>query len=140
MNIPIWSLVKDAPFWCTMYLAHLGSIGIDAVYHHLFEMGTTGILTTFGKIHKAPLVNQETGKIEARDVMELKVSIDDRIASGIYTGPTMDLFKELIENPEPLLKPPDLTDEQLDKLMLKKYKEERLKREKIRKQEKKKKK
>lgn len=129
-NIPIYSITKDVPMWCSMYLAHLGSIGIDAVYHHLFEMGTAGILTTIGTIHKAPVVDQETGKIEVKEVMELKVSIDDRIASGIYTGPTMDLFKELIENPESLLKPPELSDEQLDKLMLEKYKKERLEREK----------
>ena len=43
------------------------------------------------------------------------------------------LLKDLIENPEPLLEPPKLTDEQLDKLMLKKYKKERLQREKERK-------
>jgi hypothetical protein len=70
--------------------------------------------------------------------MELKVNIDDRIAPGSYTGPTIEFLKRLIEDPETLLKPPELTDEQLDKLMLKKYKKERLEREKQRKKEKKK--
>jgi len=82
-------------------------------------------------MHKAQVVDQETGKVDIRQVMELKVVIDDRIASGSYTGPTIQLMKELIENPEPLLNPPNLTDEQLDKHMLKKYKKDRKAREKL---------
>ncbi len=121
-NMPMHFLTKDVPMWSTVFLAHLGSINIPAVYHHLFEYGTTGILITFGKMLKAQVVDQETDKVDIRKVMEMKVSIDDRIASGSYTGPTIDFVRKLIENPEPLLTPPDLTDEQLDKLMLKKYK------------------
>ncbi|MGC9778191.1 MAG: 2-oxo acid dehydrogenase subunit E2 [Candidatus Heimdallarchaeota archaeon] len=132
-NRPIYSITKDMPLWCTAFIAHLGSIGIDAVYHHLFDLGTAGLLVTIGKMHDAPVVNKESKKIEIRKVMELRFSIDDRMAPGSYTGPTIHLLKELIENPEPLLKPPELSDEQLDKLMLKKYKKERLEREKKRK-------
>ena len=138
-NIPIYAFTKDIPMWSTVFLAHLGSIGLDAVYHHLFELGTTGLLITFGKMHKAQIINEDTEEIEIREVMDLKISIDDRIAPGSYTGPTINLFKELIEHPEPLLKPPELTDEQLDKLMLKKYKKERIEREKRKRKEKKKK-
>lgn len=139
-NIPVNSLIDDMPLWCSCFIAHLGSLGVDAVFHHPFELGTASILMIIGKIHKAAIVNQETDEIEVRKVMKLKGSIDDRIASGIYTGPTFDLFKSLIENPEPLLKPPELTDEQLDSLKLKKYKKERVAREKQKKKDKKKRK
>ncbi|MCG3223559.1 MAG: 2-oxo acid dehydrogenase subunit E2 [Candidatus Heimdallarchaeota archaeon] len=138
-NFPIYSFTKDIPMWSTAFLAHLGSIDVAAVYHHLFELGTTGVLITFGKMHKAPLINEETDNIEVKNVMNLRISIDDRIASGSYTGPTIDMLKDLIENPEPLVEPPTLTDKQLDKLMLKKYKKERLEREKRKRKEKKKK-
>ena len=136
-NMPIYSLTKDIPMFSTAFLAHLGSIGIPAVYHHLFEFGTTGVLITLGQMKKTQMVDQDTGKVDIRDVMEVKVCIDDRIAPGIYTGPTIELMKKLIENPEPLLESPDLTDEQLDKLMLKKYKKERLAREKAKRKTKK---
>ncbi|HUT79932.1 MAG TPA: hypothetical protein VMZ29_01920 [Candidatus Bathyarchaeia archaeon] len=132
-NHPIYSLTKDIPMWSSAFIAHLGSIGINSVYHHPFELGTAGILLILGKIHKAAVVNQETEEIEIKKVMNIRISIDDRIASGIYTGPTVDLLKNLIEHPEPLVNPPELTDEQLDKLMLKKYKKERLEREKLKK-------
>ncbi|MHA1211921.1 MAG: 2-oxo acid dehydrogenase subunit E2 [Candidatus Heimdallarchaeota archaeon] len=134
-NRPLVSITDDMPLWSTVFIAHLGSINVDAVYHHPFELGTNGIFIVIGKIKKAALVNQETDEIEVKKVMELRISIDDRIASGSYTGPTIAMLQELLENPEPLLSPPDLTDEQLDKLMLKKYKADRLAREKARKKE-----
>ncbi len=134
-NIPINSLIDDMPLWCSCFIAHLGSIGIDAVFHHPFDLGTASILLIIGKIHKAAIVNQETDEIEIKQIMNIRGSIDDRIASGIYTGPTFDMFRNFIENPEPLLKPPELTDEQLDALKLKKYKKERIAREKQRKKE-----
>ncbi|MBN2442702.1 MAG: hypothetical protein JXJ04_15205 [Spirochaetales bacterium] len=65
-----------------------------------------------------------------KKVINIKTTIDDRIAGGIYTGPSLNLFKNLIENPEFLLKPPELSHAQLDSLMLKKYKHERILREK----------
>ncbi|MCG3222209.1 MAG: 2-oxo acid dehydrogenase subunit E2 [Candidatus Heimdallarchaeota archaeon] len=139
LNMPIYSLTKEMPMWASVFLAHLGSINIPAVYHHLFELGTTSLLITIGKIRKAPIINEETDKIEIREVMELKINIDDRIAPGSYTGPTIDFFKNLIENPESLIEPPELTDEQLDRLKLKKYKEERKVREKQRRKEERKK-
>ncbi|NHJ87192.1 MAG: hypothetical protein FK734_17140 [Asgard group archaeon] len=138
-NLPLYSITKDMPLFCTAFIGHLGSIGVDAVYHHPFELGTASLLLIMGKIHKAAIVNQESGEIEVKEAMNVRISIDDRIASGIYTGPTVDILKELVEHPEPLLKPPELTDEQLDKLMLKKYKKERLAREKLQKKEKKRK-
>jgi hypothetical protein len=123
-NIPIYSLTRDLPMWSSLYVANLGSIGIDAAYHHNFELGTTSMFITMGKIHKEAILNQETEKTEIKKVVDLRITIDDRIASGIYTGPSVYMLKELVEHPEPLLEPPDLTDEQLDKLKLKKYKKE----------------
>ncbi|HUU78283.1 MAG TPA: 2-oxo acid dehydrogenase subunit E2 [candidate division Zixibacteria bacterium] len=134
-NRPLYFLTKDIPFWGTAYVAHLGSLGIDSVFHHNYELGTVGIFITVGKMHKASILNQETDELEIKTVMNVKISIDDRIADGSYTGPTIYFLKDLIENPEPLVNPPDLTDEQLDKLMLKKYKKERLQREKEKKKQ-----
>ncbi|MBN2442701.1 MAG: 2-oxo acid dehydrogenase subunit E2 [Spirochaetales bacterium] len=54
-NMPIYSITKQVPMWSTCFIAHLGSIGIDAVYHHPFELGTTSILFVIGKIHSVGL-------------------------------------------------------------------------------------
>ncbi|MCF2142648.1 MAG: 2-oxo acid dehydrogenase subunit E2 [Candidatus Heimdallarchaeota archaeon] len=134
-NHPPYFITRDMPLWCSVFIAHLGSINIDSVYHHLYNLGTASFFITIGKIHKATVLNQETNDIEIKQVMDLRLTIDDRIASGIYTGRTVDMLKNFIEHPEPLLEPPALTDEQLDALKLKKYKKERLAREKQRRKE-----
>ena len=129
-NHPLHFLTKDIPLWSTAFVAQLGSIGIDAVYHHPFEIGNASIFITIGKIHKAALVNQETDQMEIKKVVELRVSLDERIGDGFNAGPAIYLLKDLIEKPESLLQPPELTDKQVDGLKLKKYKKERLEREK----------
>jgi hypothetical protein len=119
-NHPIYAITKDMPLWCSAFVAHLGSIGMGAAWHHMFELGTAGLFATVGKIHKAAVVDQETGEIEVKKVMDLIFSLDERIMDGVYASTTLELFKELIENPEPLLKPVVLTPEQVAALCLKK--------------------
>ncbi len=138
-NFAPYSVIKTTPMWVTAFIAHLGSINMDAAYHHLFEIGNAGLFITIGRIHKAAVVNQETEEIVVKKVMNCRISIDDRIADGAYTGPAVYMLRDLIESPESLVDPPELTHEQLDKLMLKKYKKGRLEREKARKKQQKKK-
>ena len=137
-NRVIYSITKDMPFFVSVYLAHLGSIGVDAAYHHPFEVGNAGIFIVIGNTHKEAIINEETDAIEIKRLVDLKFSFDERIAEGFYSGPSVYMLNNFIENPELLEKPPELTDKMLDKLMLDKYKEGRIKREKERKKRKKK--
>jgi hypothetical protein len=117
-NRPIYSITKDMPLWCSAFVAHLGSIGMGAAWHHMFELGTAGLFATVGEIHKAAVVNQQTGEIQIKPVMDLILSIDERIMDGVYAAGSLTLFKTLIENPEPLLTPVDLTPAQVEALKI----------------------
>ena len=37
-----------SPFHTTLFITDLGSLGIQSVYHHLYELGTTSIFLAFG--------------------------------------------------------------------------------------------
>ncbi|MDH4195792.1 MAG: 2-oxo acid dehydrogenase subunit E2 [Candidatus Aminicenantes bacterium] len=103
-------LIKEDPMYASAFLANLGSIGLDAVYHHLYEWGNAPFFIVVGKRKKEPAVN-DRGEVEARDVVDLKISLDERIADGVYFAKTIDLLADLIENPETLETPPeDLPD------------------------------
>ncbi len=121
-NHPIYSITKTMPLFCSAFVGNLGSIGLESVYHHPFDLGTASIIVIIGKTYKAAVVDQETEAISVRKVMDMRVALDDRISEGSYTGPSVHILQNFIEHPEPLLTPPDLTPEQLDKLKLKKYK------------------
>lgn len=88
------------------YIANLGSIGLDSIpFHHLYEWGTSSVFIVMGKLHKVKYIG-DSGEEEVKDVMDITVTIDERIADGIYFARTIDLFKRLMKNPSELEKPP----------------------------------
>lgn len=84
--------------YCTVLLSNLGSIKCDAVYHHLNNMGTNGIVITIGEIHKEAIPD-ENGEMVVRDIVNLGVTLDERIADGFYFARSLKLIKYLFKNP-----------------------------------------
>lgn len=89
--------------YVTVLLSNLGSIKCDAVYHHLNNFGTNGIVITIGEIHKEPIFD-ENGEAKVRDVVNIGVTLDERIADGFYFARSLKLVKHLFKNPELLNK------------------------------------
>lgn len=85
--------------YCTVLLSNLGSIKCDAVYHHLNNMGTNGIVITIGEMYKETVIN-ESGEITVRDMVNLGVTLDERMADGFYFARSLKLIKYLFKNPE----------------------------------------
>jgi len=111
------SVINSLPFWCSIFFTNVGSVGIDAPFHHNFEIGNCGIFCAIGKVRKVNSVNAD-GSVETRDKVKITFTYDDRITDGIYCARAIDMVKELVENPEKLEVPLVLTPEQLDYLKL----------------------
>ena len=120
-NMPIKRITKTLPFYSTVFLAHLGSLNMDGGFHHLFEMGTTGFFITLSKVRKDYVINQETGEMSIKPVIDMSINIDERIADGIYWGATLDHIRDFVEHPAQMMEPIAVTDEMLEKLALKDY-------------------
>jgi hypothetical protein len=104
------SFLRDDSLHTSAFLANLGSIGLDAAFHHMYEWGDASIFVVVGKLKKEPVVN-ERGELEVADVVDMNFTGDERITDGVYFSRTMDLFLDLIGNPERLETPPaDLPD------------------------------
>ncbi|MEL6182353.1 MAG: 2-oxo acid dehydrogenase subunit E2, partial [Myxococcota bacterium] len=95
------ALTQDDPLYASAMLANLGSIGLDAPYHHLFEYGTVPIFVTIGRIKKVPMV-VEDDQIAARQAVSVKFSIDERIADGYYLGRSLERFRHYVQHPQNL--------------------------------------
>ncbi len=98
VNLLPAAMTKNDPLYATMFVANLGSVGVDAPFHHLYEYGTVPIFAAIGKIHKAPVVDKN-GQIVARDVVKIRYTIDERIEDGFYFARSFDLFEEMLQNP-----------------------------------------
>jgi len=96
--------VVDAdPMHASIFVSNLGSLHIDAPYHHLYEWGTTSIFMTIGVITKAPVVLPD-GTLGIHDAINIALTIDERISDGFYFARTINRFQYLLEHPEELEK------------------------------------
>lgn len=98
------SLIKTDPNHATVFISNLGSIKLNAGYHHLTNWGTNSVFIVIGARHKAPFYDDE-GNMEMRNVLELGLTLDERISDGYYYSKSVQLFKHLLTHPELLEKP-----------------------------------
>ena len=89
------------PLRCSAYVANLGSVGMGAAYHHLFEWGTCSLFVTIGQI-KPTVVVGEDGQPAVRRTLELKIALDERIADGYYDARALELFDAYLNDPAQL--------------------------------------
>ena len=94
-----WGLAKDDPYNSTVFLSNLGSIKLNAGYHHLANWGSNSVFVVIGERKMTPFYDSE-GNVTVRPAIELGLTIDERIADGYYYSRTVKLVKKLLANPE----------------------------------------
>jgi pyruvate/2-oxoglutarate dehydrogenase complex dihydrolipoamide acyltransferase (E2) component len=98
------ALTEEDPNYSTVFLTNLGSIKCPSVYHHLNNYGTNSIMVAIGTIHKEE-VFQPDGSRQVRDIVDVGVTLDERIADGFYFGRSWKLVQHLLSHPELLERP-----------------------------------
>ena len=93
------SIIETDPYYTTCVISNLGSIKLNCGYHHLTNWGTCSVFCIIGEKSKRP-VYHEDGTIEMREMLDLGLTIDERLADGYYYSKTIRLLKTLLENPE----------------------------------------
>lgn len=79
------SLVDTDPLYTSAFVANLGSIGIDAAYHHLYEHGNCPLFVTIGQIKN--------------NTLTIKYTFDERVEDGLYCAKSLQLLQARIEDP-----------------------------------------
>lgn len=92
------AFVQPDPFFASAFVANLGSLGMDAAYHHLYEYGTIPIFCVLGRVKDEPLVID--GRVEVRPTAVLRYTYDERIEDGLYAMRSLDRVRQLVEDPE----------------------------------------
>lgn len=85
------------------YIANLGSFGVqDPVFHHLYDYGDISCFFVLGALRKDPVVDQETGELSVKTRIPIKITIDERIADGVYFNNTFHVMNEYLQDPSKL--------------------------------------
>lgn len=91
------SLTNGSIYHSTVLLSNLGSIHCDGIYHNLTNFGTNSIVVTIGEIKEIPLVVD--GKTQKKYVCEFGITLDERIADGVYFAKCVNLLEYILNNP-----------------------------------------
>jgi len=97
---------RASPFHASFFLTNLGSIGIESIYHHLYEFGTCSMFVAMGRKTKENEV-ENNGDITPNKSILLKFVLDERICDGFYYARSMRLLEKILSDPADLLNPPE---------------------------------
>ena len=94
-----------SPFHASFFLTNLGSIGIESIYHHLYEFGTCSMFVAMGKKTKETVI-EKNGGVKIQKSILLKFVLDERICDGFYYARSMGMLEKILSDPSDLLFPP----------------------------------
>ena len=100
------SVIANDPHYASIMFTQLGSIKLDAGYHHLTDWGTNSIFMTVGEKKMRPFYDAK-GNITMKSRIDLGLTVDERISDGFYFAKSIRLMKKLLEHPELLELPFD---------------------------------
>ncbi|MEE0944001.1 MAG: 2-oxo acid dehydrogenase subunit E2 [Clostridia bacterium] len=101
---------RASPFHSSVFVTNVGSIGLNSIYHHLYEFGTTSIFLAIGKKEVVKELNSD-GTVKSKNVINTRFVLDERICDGYYFASSIKLFKNYMKKPELLLDPPEYISE-----------------------------
>ena len=107
------ALLKVSPFHGSMIITSMGSLGIPAIYHHLYDFGTLPIFISYGNIFTADAIKRD-GTRERHHFVTLKVVTDERICDGYYYASGFKRLKRYLLHPEMLDESPESIQEDID--------------------------
>lgn len=91
-------LIELSPFHTSAFLTNVGSLGIDSIYHHVYNFGTTGIFLAMGKKKKDYIY--EDDDIVQETAISLSWVADERICDGFYYATALKSFYRYLKKPE----------------------------------------
>ena len=88
-------VIDLSPFHTSLFITNLASINTEAIYHHCYEFGTTGVFVCMGK----PIPNFLTGEYNKK-IMPLGVVMDERICTGHEYALFWQTLRRYLKHPE----------------------------------------
>ena len=96
-------IIELSPFHTSFFLTNLKSLGINHIYHHIYEFGTTSLFIAMGKEKKIPVVQGD--EIIKEKHMGFGLVSDERFCDGLYFALSLRQLRKFMRNPASLETP-----------------------------------
>ncbi len=106
-------LLELSPFHGSLFFTSMGSLGIPPIYHHLYDFGNLPVFGAFGCKRRALEVTED-GSVVQRKYIDVKFTLDERIADGFYYATFFKYYRRLLAHPEVLDLPPEEVIKDID--------------------------
>lgn len=106
-DIILKPIVNFSPFHTTMFVTNMASIGMNSIYHHIYDNGNTTLFLSMSKREYNP-VYDKNGIRKMEKVMHYKFVCDERICSGYTYSRGLKLFEKYVTHPELLEQPMEI--------------------------------
>ena len=106
-------LLEVSPFHGSVFFTSMGSLGIPAIYHHLYDFGNLPVFGAFGCKRRTNEVLAD-GTVVQRKYVDLKFCLDERIVDGFYYATVFKYMKRLMQHPDLLDQPPEEVVQDID--------------------------
>ena len=97
-------LTDLSPFHGSMFITALGSLGIEPVYHHLYDFGNVTQFCAFGCKRTEKTVADD-GTVQTKKYVDCTWVVDERTVDGFYYAAACKKIKYLLQHPEKLDEP-----------------------------------
>lgn len=99
-------ILDASPFHTSMFLTNMGSIGMPAVNHHIYNFGTTTLFLSMGNIVRETQVGPD-GKATRKRWLPIGITADERICAGAVYSKMVTRMIYYLSNPALLETPPE---------------------------------
>ena len=99
-------LLEVSPFHGSLFFTSLGSLGIPPVFHHLYDFGNLPVFGAFGMKRRVYELSED-GSVVQKKYVDVKFTLDERIADGFYYAAFLKHYKRILQHPEILNHPPE---------------------------------
>ena len=112
-NIFPKALADVLPFFGSLIVTSMGSLGIRPIYHHLYNFGNLPLFVAYGN-KRMELTLDEEGNVYKKRMIDLKVVTDERICDGYIYASAFKTIRTYLEHPQVLEQPIEEVKEDID--------------------------
>ena len=105
-------IIELSPFHTSFFITNLKSLGINHIFHHTYNFGTTGLFFAMGKEKKIPVIQGD--KIVYEKHMGWGLVSDERFCDGLYFANSLRQMRKFMKNPAVLETNLECKNEDLD--------------------------
>ena len=98
VNLLPYSFIQNDGLYCSAFIANVGSLGMPAGYHHLYEWGNCPIFITIGAVEERVVAIE--GNALVQKILPMRIAFDERINDALGVKKAVQEIQDRLGHPK----------------------------------------